>query len=62
MQVIQEMYHGFGTRFSSLVEVQQKIRSLQNYWTTALSPAIVKFATESGVHQLESDDLNGKKI
>lgn len=59
MQLIQEMCHGFGIRFSSPDETREKIRSIQERWNSSLSPALVKFATESGRHQPESDELNG---
>ena len=54
------MYHIIGLRFQSIDDVRKKIRSLQNRWATAVAPAIVRFAVESGRHQPESDDMNGR--
>lgn len=53
------MYHDIGLRFTSIEDVREKLRSLQNHWVSVLAPAIVSYAVEDGRYEPESDDWNG---
>ncbi len=56
------MFHSTGTRFTSSVEVLQKIRVLEKRWNKNVAPAIVHYAIESGKERPASKESNGKTI
>ena len=56
------MFHAIGVRITSIVEVRQRIFSLEKRWNDKIAPAIVQVAVESGKEKTKSNELNGKKM
>ena len=59
-QLMQEMFHDRGYRFTSLTSVKDKVRALTKSWNTSFAPAIINLEEESGNPGPESEHINGK--
>lgn len=62
MQLVQELYHLRGQRFTSMGEVQQNVSNIGERWSLKLVPAICHLAKETGKDKPASDLPNGEHV
>ena len=60
VQLVQELYHVMGHKFSSTDEVKQKVSSLNERWSLKLVPAICHLAKETAKASPSLDLPDGK--
>ena len=59
LQLIQEIFHDRGHRFTSLDSVKGKARVLSESWNEVIAPSLIHLEEESGGQSPESAELNG---